>query len=98
VDVRIVPGSLQIESMSYDDDPDQGTNLEIRASYEAYKPVRSSELAEEIKGMRPAPAMDNLTAEYPRDHFTIELRPGWYPLLPFFPSQIDFRYQWEANS
>jgi hypothetical protein len=98
VDVRIVPGSLQIESMSYDDDPDQGTNLEIRASYEAYKPVRSFELAEEIKGMRPAPAMDNLTAEYPRDHFTIELRPGWYPLLPFFPSQIDFRYQWEANS
>lgn len=97
-DVRIVPGSLQIDSMTYDRNPNQGSDLDVAASYEVYKPVRAGELIDEIKGMRPDQALDLLKDQYPVDQFTIQLTPGWYPVLPFLQSQVTIRYPWETSS
>lgn len=92
---QIVPGTLELERLSYQPGEPQAPALRVSVTYRSYRPPPRSILAA-VAGQEPA-AVASLMEPFAVRLVRLERRPAWFPRMPFVASRIEISYPWEVE-
>lgn len=93
-----VPRSLKILDLEVFYNHASGeARLVVEASREVFQPLDPRSLAAAIRGAAPEAAVIRLVEQFPLLEARAELRPAWWPWLPWLSPRIAFNWEWDQR-